>query len=335
MSTPPSGEPPAPPPRVLRRWQLAGPVPLPAVAGRSAPAAQGDVPARCWRAESPRGPVLLREYPGADRSRAEFRHRVMTALAAAGLPVPAPVPVPDTGRTFVRSAGHGYAVYPWTDGRPRAGLESSLDQCRELGELLGRTHAELDRLTPPVQQSLLVPATDADDALTRIDALARVGDRTEPTGLADRRALLTAYADHQPPQAEAMTAGYVHGDFHAGRLRYGRTRAVVAILGWRSLRIAPYATELVSAAVRLFDHGDGRGLDLERAESFVRGHAARFPLDPGQVMSAVHRLWWERLCDVGTGGAPPAAALVGWWTVNLDHTLETFATASTPQPAGV
>lgn len=338
----------APPaPRVLRRWEIGEPrevVPLAAGGAH-----------RCWRVETATGSVLLKRYGEVERRHILFEHSVTAALDATGLPVPAPIPA-GNGRTLVRADGRGYAVYPWIDGRRREGVELSLTQCHELGELLGRLHAELDRLTPPVQQSLLVPASRAADTVTAIDrlldALPERGDDFDALAerrLRERRALLGELADHQPPEAEAFATGYVHGGFHARNLRYARTRRVSAILGWGGLTIAPVAGELVRAATALFTDDD-RGLDLERLEYFVRGHSTVFPLDAAQICSAVHRLWWEHLCDLGPLRRhylerdrsrdhlfPGAAALVAWWTAHLDRTLDVFAapyTAAPAEPAG-
>jgi hypothetical protein len=102
----------------------------------------------------------------------------------------------------------------------------------------------------------------------------------------------------------------------------------------------------VRAAALLFASGDERGLDLDRVQAFVRGHRSTFPLDAGQIQAAVHREWWERLCDVGplrhrymgddggTGAAEAGpAGLVGWWSANLELTLDAFAVPYTETPA--
>lgn len=340
------------PPRLLRRWGLDVPGEQP----RLEPLADGP-DERSWRLTTGATvhPFLLMECTGVRRRQVLFRHRVTEALADRGLPVPTAIPSGD-GRSLVTAAGRRFALYPWVDGHRRGGLDLSLTQCHELGELLGRVHAALDLFTPPVQQTLLVPTSRAARAVAEIDALLAApgggGDGEAGRGddfdalavrrLRERRALLAELADHQPPELDTATVGYVHGDFHAGSLLYGRTRRVTAITGWGRLAVGPYGGELVLAAVRLFGHHDERGLDLDRIEAFVAGHAEAFPLDGGQVQAAVHRLWWERLCDVGAlrrryldHDAPPADAarsaalaspsLVAWWTEHLDRTLDAFA----------
>jgi Ser/Thr protein kinase RdoA (MazF antagonist) len=295
--------------------------------------------------DTPAGSFLLQRFTGRPRREVLFQLEATAALSDAGLPVPMPIPARD-GERLVESGQQRYGLSPWIDGGHRDGLDLRISECVELGGLLGRVHAELDALTPPVQQTLLSPATRVQDAVARADRLLAVtGAGPEganpPAGqlLGERRDLLVRLADHQPPAAETVAAGHLHGDFQAANLLYGRfTGQVVAILDWDHLVVGSFAGELVRAATLLFGYGDERGFDLERVEAFVGGHASTFPLDASQLQSAVHRLWWERLCDLrfpelsgvdeDSAGEPPfpgGAALVEWWTGNLDRTLESFA----------
>ncbi|MQY02027.1 phosphotransferase enzyme family protein [Actinomadura macrotermitis] len=327
-----------PPPSALpRRWDLDGPA--------TPVAADG------WRVDTAAGPFFLRRYRAPDRRGIAFRHTLTAALDEAGLPVLAPVPA-RSGRTLVTAGGHGYALYPWVSGRRRGGLELTYGQCERLGELLGLLHAGLDRHTPPVQQSMLVATPRAADAVAEIDrALAAVaGEGTDFAALTERRllerrALLAEYADFRPPELDASLVGHLHGAFHAGHLRYGGSGNVTAVLGWDALTVGPVAGELVRAAASLFACEDERGLDLDRVQAFVRGHRAAFPLDAEQIQSAVHRTWWELLCDVrplrhrylgdetGGRGSAGAAALVTWWSAQLDRTLDAVPAPYTEPPA--
>lgn len=310
----------APALRLLRRWEL------------DEPAEPGEAAASLV-VRTAAGPAVLCDLPDSVSRRELLRQQQAAAeLAAAGLPVPAPIPTRD-GRTFVTSDGRRYGLYPWAEGRPRNGLTLSLSQCHDLGALLGRFHSELDRLLPPVQQTFLVPAARAGDAIAAVgrlldelpeprDDLAALAERH----LRERAELLAELADHRPPEAEAMTAGYVHGAFHPANILYGKV-GVVAVLGWDRLRTAPIGGELVRSATRLFSYGDDRGLDLDRVAAFVRGHATAFELDADQIRSAAHRAWWELLCDVSD-----RSPLAQWWTAHLENTLEVFAAAYTTAP---
>lgn len=324
----------APPARLLRRWDIGAP--------ESVQPLGGGPGRRYWRVAATGGTYFLKEYAEPDRRRVRFQHAVTTALDEAGLPVLAPVPARG-GRTLVVAAGRGYVLYPWVGGRGRGGLELTFGQCEALGELLGRLHAALDGLTPPVQQSLLVPTPRAADAAAAVDAMLREVpgdggtdfDALTARRLRERRELLAEFAGHQPPDIEVTTVGHLHGAFDSAHLRYGGSGNVTAVLGWDALTTGPVAGEVVRAAARLFAWEDDRGLDLDRVQAFVRGHRAAFPLDAGQIQSAVHREWWERLCDVaplrhrylgedGTGDRG-SAAMVSWWSAHLDSTLDAFA----------
>ncbi|MEU9019293.1 phosphotransferase [Actinomadura sp. NPDC048394] len=334
-----------PPPRLLKRWGLD--------TVRAPEAIGGTSGRRCWRVGTSGGPFFLREYAALERRRILVQHEMTGALDAAGLPVLAPLPA-KSGRTLVTASGHAYALYPWVAGRRRGGLELTFRQCEELGELLGRLHAELERVTPPVQQSLLVPTPRAADAAAAVDAMLEAlpadGGRTDFDALTERRlrerrALLAEFAGHQPPEIEVSTVGHLHGAFHAEHLRYAGAGNVTAVLGWDALTTGPVAGEVVRAAARLFAGEDERGLDLDRVQAFVRGHRAAFPLDAGQIQSAVHREWWERLCDVAPlrhrylgeegAGERGAAGLVSWWSAQLERTLDVFAAPYTDAFADV
>ena len=72
---------------------------------------------------------------------------------------------------------------------------------------------------------------------------------------------------------------------------------------------------------------------------FVDTYRQAFPWPAtNEIRLAVHRLWWERLCDFWMLGwryqrgdrscdhlFPGAAALVAWWTARRERVLDTFA----------
>ncbi|MFC4908462.1 phosphotransferase enzyme family protein [Actinomadura gamaensis] len=323
------------PPRLPRRWEIeAGGAPEPLAGGRD----------RRWRLDAEGTSYLLREHETPDRKRIRVRHEAMAALDGAGLPVLAPVPARN-GKTLVVAGGRGYELFPWASGRRRDGLELTFVQCERLGALLGHLHVELDRATGAVQQSMLVPTSRASAAIADVDAAL---DETPDDGtdfsaltvrrLRERRELLEEFADHQPPEIDTSVVGRLHGAFHQEHLRYGRSGEVSAVLGWDALTTGPLAGEVVDAAARLFACGDDRGLDLDRVQAFLRGHRSVVDLDAGQIQSAVHRAWWERLCDVASlrqrylgdesaesDGGGASTALMAWWSANLERTLDAFA----------
>jgi homoserine kinase type II len=304
---------------------------------------------RNWRIVTTAGDWFLKHYLDAGPRQIAFQHQVTTALAQAGLPVPTPLRA-RSGATMVTAKGRHFALYPWVAGHHRRGLELPPDGCAALGRLLGRLHTQLGRVLPPIQQTLLVSTAGVARTLARIDELlglvraqpARDGfDELAERRLLERRGLLVELAGLRPPEADTLLVGYVHGDFHALNLLYqeGAGGEPVAILDWDRLGVRPYTTELVRASTLLFGYDDERGLDLERVGVFVDAYREAFPwLSVGEIRSAVHRLWWERLCDFwmlhwryqrGDRSCdhlfPGAAALVEWWTSHRKRVLDAFA----------
>lgn len=321
--------------RLLRHWGIGGPVTFDRLTAGTMN--------HSWRVDSSHGAYVLKGHLDADRPQIMLQHRVTAGLRDAGLPVPVAVPA-SRRRTVVTAGRVPYALYPWVDGRHRHGLDLSYPECRALGELLGGLHDRLGVIMPAVQQTLVVPTAVPEDALTLIDGLlAGIPwprgdfDRLAERRLKERRAMIRRYAGLRPPDVEAVTVGYVHGDFHALNLLYGEDDTVNAVLDWDRLAVAPFGRELVRAATLFFGHGDERGLDLRRVAEFTRGYRDRFDLDGTQIASAVHRLWWERLCDqwmlqwhYGRGDHscdhlfPPAAALIEWWSEHRRAVLDAF-----------
>lgn len=293
------------------------------------------------------GPLFLKQFLDIDRKQIAFQHRVTAALAQAGLPVLAPIPLSD-GRTLVTVGGQRFALYRWAAGRHRPGSELSLAECADLGRLLARLHAELARIMPPVQQTLVVPTPEPQDSLAMIERLLghlrqrRTRDAFDELAerrLSERGPLLDRFGDQRPSACDTPTVGYVHGDFHALNLLY-EGADVVAILDWDRLSVRPYTLELVRAATLFFGFGDERGLDLGRVRAFVAAYQQASGIDAGEIRNAVHRMWWERLNDFwmlewrylrGDCSCdhlfPGAAALVAWWTERRDRVLDAFASS--------
>ncbi len=303
---------------------------------------------RNWRIHTTAGDWFLKHYLDAGPRQIAFQHQVTTALAGVGLPVPTPLRA-RSGGTFVTAKGRHFALYPWVAGGHRRGLELPLESCAALGGLLGRLHTQLGRVLPPIQQTLLVPTAGVARTSARIDELLKrvraqpirdAFDELAKRRLLERRGLLVELAGLRPPEADTLLVGYVHGDFHALNLLYqDGDGEPVAILDWDRLGVRPYTTELVRAATLLFGYDDERGLDLARVGVFVDAYRQAFPwLSVGEIRSAVHRLWWERLCDFwmlqwryqrGDRSCdhlfPGAAALVEWWTARRARVLDAFA----------
>jgi len=299
-----------------------------------------------WRVETDAGTYVLKRVGDVDRRALGEQHRVLRALAGAGLPVPVPLRTRD-GDMHTVVDGERYVLQPWVAGRHRGGRELRLGECARLGARLADLHAVLSRLMPPVQQMCVVPTARVRDSLIKIEELLEIvrtrPDRDEFDDVVERRllergVLLSRLAEHRPPDVDTLTLGYVHGDFHSLNLLFDGSGELAAILDWDRLGIGAYARELVRAAVLLFVYADGHGLDLDRVRAFVSGYRDTGGLDGAQLRSAAHRMWWERANelwmlewryrrgDVPCGRLfPPAAALVAWWTEHRPAVTDAFA----------
>ncbi len=110
------------------------------------------------------------------------------------------------------------------------------------------------------------------------------------------------------------------------------------MLDWDRLAVRPVATEVVRSATLLFGFGDSRGLDLNRVAAFTTGYRAARTLTDDQLRDAVHRLWWERVCndlwhlrlhyDNGDASCDhlfwSASALLAWWTDHREDVAAAF-----------
>jgi homoserine kinase type II len=314
---------------------------------------------RGYRVRTTRGGYFLKRYLD-DPDRPERRatspatiarqHRATARLAALGLPVAAPLAAGD-GRTVTVVNGAPYALYPWVEGRHRAGTELTYDQCRRLGALLGRVHTALAGVLPAGRPGTPPPpcagrrSAVPEETYALIDDLLGLARRHRPREaidelaerrLLERRVLLQRYAGRRPADAAASAAGWVHGDFHPLNVLY-RGVEPVAILDWDRLGVQPRAEEAVRAAVIFFLRDPGGTLDLARVRAYARAYRAAAGVGGRELAAAVRRVWWERLNDFWMlrwryhrhdprpdALFPAAAALVVWWTREYEAVLAAF-----------
>jgi homoserine kinase type II len=239
-----------------------------------------------------------------------------------------------------------FAALPWVAGAHRSGLSLTCAECEALGGLLGQVHAGLAGVMPAAPAEVVVPVTAVAAARERIDRYLGVirekgaldaFDRHARRRLLERRELLASAARLRPGDgAVAGPAGWAHGDFHDLNVLWEGGR-VSAVLDWDRLGVRPLAGEVARSATLLFGYGDGRGLDTGRVAAFSRGYRAVSWLTDEQLRDAVHRLWWERLCDLwqltwhyerGRASCDhlfgPASALLPWWTAHRGEVVDAF-----------
>ncbi|CAM3162682.1 Homoserine kinase type II [Stackebrandtia soli] len=295
---------------------------------------------RSWRVETDSGSFMLKLFLDVRGAQLAFQFRVLRALAQAGVPVVLPVPSVH-GTDTVMVEGHEFGVFPWLLGKHRSGLALSPERCRDLGRLLGNIHLTLRQAAPTPQQPYYQPSVPAESALRRVDRLldlidSRRGgtdfDVEAETTLRMKRAMLTNLAQRRPPDILVMAAGYLHGDLHPHNVLFGPDDRVQAFLDWDRLRVGPFSKELMRSMAFFFAYGDERGVDLPRAAQYIAGYRDVFDLGSQEMAIALHRLWWERLCDnwviewhyMRRNNAcdhllPDQTALVKWWTNNFDE----------------
>ncbi|MDQ3762870.1 MAG: phosphotransferase [Actinomycetota bacterium] len=315
---------------------------------------------RNWRVRTREGVWAVKQLLDVDAEAARRQHRITRTLADLGLPVPPPQATPD-GNTVIELPGIGmFAVLPWVEGVHRDGRDLTVRECRHLGEVLARIHQGLgcDRITDvlaPAPESQLVTVTEAAKAKAKIDHyLELLAGRTEldefdrlvRQHLRQRQALLERLVYLRPDDTRPVAPiGWVHGDFHDLNLLWsaGPSSRVTAVLDWDRLRIGPVATEVVRTATLVFGYDlnpELRALDLERVAAFTAGYRGLIPLPEASLAEAVHRLWWERVCDfwqltwhyekANTSCDHlfvSASALLAWWSEHHDGVCSAFITA--------
>jgi len=260
---------------------------------------------RNWQVATPAGMVAVKQVADAGADAVRDQHAAVTALARAGLPVPTPVAGPG-GVTLLEHPAGLFAVLPWTAGAHRSGLSLSHAECQMLGALLGRLHVALAGALSPPDAEVTPQATKAAAARERIGRYLDLAGSTQPPDDFDRLAmrrlrqragLLEDLAHLRPgDQVLAGPAGWTHGDFHDLQVLW-HDGQVSAVLDWDRLGVRPLAAEVVRSGTLLFGYGDSRGLDVGRVAAFTCGYREVVPLADGDLRDAVHRLWWERLCD--------------------------------------
>lgn len=280
--------------------------------------------------------IFVKQVLDVDAAQARLQHTATGALASRGLPVAAPLVAAD-GRTLADADGGLFAVYPWISGSHVRGPRMSLTQARALGAVLGRMHRALAEVMPATGRAMVMPVTEPAKAKHAIDTYATlIAQRPARSAFDDftadqlrrRRGLLGSVGHLQPDAATSWEpCGWAHGDFHDLNVLWDERGKLAAVLDFDRLAPKPYAFELVRSATLTFSQADDRGLDLERVSAFARGYLDVLPLTPGQILQAVQRLWWERVCDFwqlkwhyvkGDESCDhlfvSASALLWWWT---------------------
>lgn len=309
---------------------------------------------RNWRVDTMVGTYAVKEILDASADQAAFQHRAVTALAKTGLPVAVPLATRE-GETLARVNSALFSVTAWVEGRHVPGRLWSLRRCRHVGGLLGRIHQGLGEALPkgvgPVRPK--VPESAAPKAA--IDRyLGLIAERPAledfdvfvRARLVERRELLENMAHLRPDDTAELSGGYVHGDFQDLNLLFasGADGEVAAVLDWDRIRTRAYGYELARSATLIFGGastevavGGGGALDVGRVAAFAAGYRSVMRLSDDQVVAAVRRLWWERVCDLwqlqwryerGDTSCDhlfaSSSTLLAWWSARVDRVDQAF-----------
>lgn len=331
---------------VCERFVLGVPV-------RVAPLAEG-LMNRNWRVDATGGTYVVKEILDASADQVAFQHRVVAALAKAGLPVAVPL-VTREGATLTRWGGGLFSVTAWVKGRHVPGRQWSLRRCRHVGALLGRIHQSLGAALPaglgPVRPKVpeAAAAKAAIDRYLGLIAERRVLDDFDAlvrTRLVERREALEDMAHLRPDDGVELSGGYVHGDFQDLNLLFapGPDATLAAVLDWDRIRVRAYGYELTRSATLIFggastqaDAGVDGVLDVRRVAAFASGYRSVVRLSDDEVVAAVRQLWWERVCDLwqlqwryerGDTSCDhlfaSSSALLAWWSTHVDQVDQAF-----------
>jgi homoserine kinase type II len=296
---------------------------------------------RNWAVETSREQrVFVKQVLDVDAKQALLQHAATRALADRRLPVAAPLLTPD-GRTLLEVDGGLYAVYPWITGSHVPGTQMTTDQAAKLGSALARLHQDLAAVMEPADPAMRMPVTEAAKAKASIDTYAgllagKAGhdkfDEYVARQLDERLTLLEAVQHERPdPDALCEPAGWAHGDFHHLNVLW-EDGQISAVVDFDRLSRKPFGLEVVRSATLTFGYGDDRGLAVDQAAAFIAAYRTEMPLTDEQLRMAVHRLWWEQVCDfwqlkrhyvAGDSSCDhlfvSASALLRWWTEHREQ----------------
>lgn len=228
---------------------------------------------------------VLRIYQNLTQQRIAAEHRLLDALAGAGLPFAVPQPIPTAeGRTYVETTdGSTAALFRYLPGRTAdGGSLAELERAGEALALLGLALAELPAALAPIDWRMhpldrIHPAvTDLDDLA---DELARAMPETDGVEWLRRHAGPTArqYAE----LCRTLPARIVHGDFATSNLVVDDDGRPTAILDFEIAGLDVAVNDVVTGVTQAAA-GWWNGDEGQRANAFYRGFIRHLPLTPDE-----------------------------------------------------
>jgi Ser/Thr protein kinase RdoA (MazF antagonist) len=251
---------------------------------------------RNFRVATDRGPVFARRHrDGVVLDRVHREHEVIRWASERDVPAMAPLAASD-GATVVEIEGGLWALFPWIEGRTLPRGEATPREVEALGEMHGRVRRALvDH--PESSGAGSVAALrealhwDTAESLAALDAIEpRVRADPERThleeGLAVQRRLLEGGAARPLSDFESLPRQLLHGDFHEQQVLVDADGAVVAVVDWEMVRVAPRVWELIrSLSYSLV-------LETELVDDYLRGFRRHVSLTAEECRAGVE-LWWQ------------------------------------------
>ena len=304
---------------------------------------------RNWRVTTPAGTFAVKQLLDHNPDQARRTHAVLNALAARGFPVPTPVVLPD-GDTVLDHACGGFTIAPWMPGVFREGTDLTQPECTAAGHLLGELHDHLaavlpsepdttepKRESPPADPHAAVATINRYIELIEARPVRDTFDKQAHPMLRTRREHITTQAHRKPVGSTRLAPyGWIHADFQQFNLLWDHGR-ISAVLDWDRLCFAWPVGEAVGAAIFLFMNRERGNVDLDRVSTFIAGYRETRPVADAQLIDAVHRFWWDYLCNIwpldwhydhdDTSCDQfffAASALLAWWFEHHDAAFQSF-----------
>lgn len=296
-----------------------------------------------WRVRADSGSYALKRISDVSVDLARRNLRVMAQLAERGYPVCQPV-VTTSGDAVLEASGGAYCAVPWVSGVQLRGRELSMEQAGALGDGLARLHVGLNSLGDPdlpaaarrPNARVADPGQASGQAERFLSHISGVGlnspfDRFAVEFLEQRKLLLSKY-EHLRPSAEVSAGpfGWTHGDFQHLNVIWC-DGDLAAVIDWDRIKVRVFGEEVARSATLLFSRDDG-WLDLARVSAFVSGYRRSVDIADSDLVDAVDRLWWKRMCDYWhlefhydrddqscDHLFPSASRFLAWWTDRLDE----------------
>jgi Ser/Thr protein kinase RdoA (MazF antagonist) len=256
---------------------------------------------RSWRVDTTIGSYAVKQVLDSDVETMVRQHAIAMALADKGFPVPRPLRA-EAGDSVLRLGDDLFSVVEWAEGEHPDCLQLSLQECRDIGILLGELQHALASLLPTTPRNARAAVPDPAGTFANIERyLAHIDALAEPDDfdayvrerLPERRDLLRRWLPARPEERELGPHGWTHGDFHDNNLLWANG-SVRAVIDWDRLRVFLLANELVRSASFMFARGD-KPPDLERVSAYAAGYRSVIDLTGDELAAAADLRLWHNL----------------------------------------